>query len=122
MKSAISLLLSFSVFACPFICHAGHVAVRPGEQVASCCSHSTTNTPSKSPAKLPSDQSNGCCRGICGGAVLDSSVAFAAGIDTSWSLPAAILAPVSLTSRQETQVDRGGAPPWPDDGANRGRV
>src|SRR5262249_34937621 len=119
--------LAVSVFSCPLICHSGHVASRPdGKPIASCCCHPITTTnplgdgSNHVPNRLPG--SGGCCRGICGGAVFQQSIAFDVALDTNWSLPVAMMEPVLLTNLQEMQFNRSCTTPWPDDEANRGRV
>ncbi len=126
MKSAISLLLVASVFACPLICHVGHAASRAnGKSVAGCCCHGATDTMpagDRSPG-VPSRShgSDGCCQGICGGAVMGNFATYNAALDLTWVLPFAVVEPVLLTTLQETHADRFCTAPWPDDGTNRGR-
>jgi hypothetical protein len=126
MKSAIALLLAGSVFACPLICHAGHAASRAdGNSVSGCCCHGAANTmpaSDRSPS-VPSrsHSSDGCCQGICGGAVMGNFATYNAALDLTWVVPFAAVEPGLLTTLQETHAGRLCTAPWPDDGMNRGR-
>ncbi len=48
--------------------------------------------------------------------------AYDAALDSTWSLPVAIMSPVLSTNLQEIQFNRFCTVPWPDEGANHGRV
>src|SRR4051794_14017521 len=110
MNSVISLILAVSVFSCPLICHAGHAAsCHDGKAIASCCCHPiTTAIPSGERSNNAPNRPQGsdcCCQGICGGAVFQHGVAYDVGLDTSWSLPVAVIEPALLTNLQEIQFN-----------------
>jgi len=126
-KQSVSVLLATSVFACPLICYSGHAVARAGgKPVASCCCHSAANAPpagDHSRGNPSRSQGPKCgCQGICGGAVVENDTAHNLTLDTTWSLPVAVIAPLLLARLEETRFNRFCATPWPDDGMNRGRA
>jgi hypothetical protein len=126
MNSAISVLLSAAILACPYICHAGHAAGRSeGKNAASCaCCRGPTEKTSHDSQGGPKSphRSGGCPKGICNGAVVENGAFHDFGLDTSWSLPVADLYLSTHSHLQPSQFDRYAPAPWPDDGTNRGRA
>ena len=68
-------------------------------------------------------ESNGghSCQCICGGAVVDDAGSQFTGIDMSWSLPLAVVAP-QLGYVAAIPCCQVVVAPWPDVGMNRGRA
>src|SRR5437762_1160118 len=113
MKSALSLLLAVSVFSCPLLCHVGHVAAGTHIVGAACCCHpQPAGGPSKGNPNRP-QKSDGCCQGVCGGAVFNHAPSVQSTVDTDWSVPVVVVQPISLFTLHETEFNRFGAAPWP---------
>src|SRR4051812_27255020 len=91
IRRGLSLLLSLTLVACPFLCTLNGTAAKGGGTVShtccDCCSaaHSPKHDshPGGSNQGLPSSGKSGQC--ICGGATCDLS-APCTGLDTSWSV------------------------------------
>lgn len=128
MSQVFAILMTVAIFACPLLCTLGECHVRADGEARSpgcgCCQGSDAancggeDSCPTGPRKSNGGHSRQC---ICGGAVVDDASSQFAGIDMSWSLPMAVVAPQLgyVAAIPGCQVV---AAPWPDVGMNRGRA
>ena len=118
-----------SVIACPLVCHADQGSARAGfAGGASCCDRCRADRVANPAAEQslprhdPSPDSGKPCQCLCGGAIVEIADTPTVIIDTSWSQPCIVVAPLLLAHTHETSFRQFSAVPWPDIGMNPGRA
>lgn len=127
LHRATAILLTATVLACPLVCDSGLASVRGddsgGARCCECCRvHESRSSTGKHscPTHDSSPGSGGSCQCLCNGALVGDVVANTVTIDTSWSLPVAIIDSL-LVDIQIAGFNSFLAAPWPDVGIYSGR-
>ena len=125
LRGILSILLSTTILACPFVCRVGVDAGANGAaSTRPACCHCHHATESSDGDSTPSDsERHNCpeCQCVCGGAVIKHAVLVDARPDVKYPATLPIVAQLDAPSLNGQLVGRSEAPP-PTGSANPGRM